>query len=110
MHMQLPVPWFASSFLIHVRGVRFNFLVIKIYASKKFNKLTVLKSNCTITIDPRLHRVVAAEQYPLFFATSTRRRLDALAGHSGAHFCKPPELPSEETRAALNDLLVHVRL
>ena len=50
-----------------------------------------------MTIDPRLTRIVAAQPYPLLFATISRRRADALAGQGGAHVLLTPErllLPS----------------
>jgi hypothetical protein len=38
-----------------------------------------------MTFDPRLHHIVAAQPYPLLFATISRRRSEAMAGLVGAH-------------------------
>jgi hypothetical protein len=38
-----------------------------------------------MTIDPRLHRIVAAQPYALLFATISPRRSEAMAGQGGAH-------------------------
>jgi hypothetical protein len=61
-----------------------------------------------MTIDSRLHRIVAAQLYPLLFATiSGAHRTELQAAHDAS---KLPELPSDQTRVALNDLLVELRL
>jgi hypothetical protein len=38
-----------------------------------------------MTIDQRLHRIVASQPYPLLFVTISRRRSEAMAGQGGAH-------------------------
>ena len=64
-----------------------------------------------MNIDPRLHRITAAQPYPLLFTfheTEYQRLRGELQAAHEASFL--PELPSDLTRAALNDLLVRLRL
>ncbi len=78
-------------------------------------------------IDPRLHRIVAAQPHPLVFATISGAHLygfpspDSDFDLRGSHLLSLervvgldasflPELPSDATRAALDDLLIRTRL
>jgi hypothetical protein len=78
-------------------------------------------------IDPRLHRIVASQPHPLVFATISGAHLygfpspDSDFDLRGSHLLPLervvgldvsflPELPSDATRAALDDLLIRTRL
>jgi predicted nucleotidyltransferase len=87
-----------------------------------------------MTTDPRLHRIVASQPYPLVFATISGAHLygfpspDSDFDLRGSHLLPLPkvvgldvtdetiedsrviELPSDATRAALDDLLIRTRL
>ena len=73
-----------------------------------------------MTIDPRLHRIVEAQPYPLLFASISGAHLygfpspDSDFDLRGAHLLPLQEVVGldvrDETRAALHDLLVRIRL
>jgi predicted nucleotidyltransferase len=48
-----------------------------------------------MSIDPLLHRIVAAQRYPLLFTTVSRSRLQAMASQGGAHLYGFPSPDSD---------------